>query len=104
MAMEKALLLQKIEEVLAMMREGFYAHGGNIEVVDVDTATGRVMVRLEGACVGCPMSDMTLKAGIEDALVQMYPDDVREVVRVDENGVVIPSAPVSDEPTVYSEA
>lgn len=56
-------------------------HAGNVELVDVDLETGKVTVRLQGTCVGCPMSDMTLKAGIEDTLMQLVPE-VTEVVNV----------------------
>ena len=70
-----------IEGVLAIVRQGLAMHGGNVELVDVEPATGKVFVRLQGACVGCPMSEMTLKAGIEDTLIQMIPE-VTEVENV----------------------
>jgi Fe-S cluster biogenesis protein NfuA len=49
-------------------------HGGNVEVVDVEPESGTVKVRFQGACVGCPMSDMTFKAGIEEMLFEMLPE------------------------------
>jgi Fe-S cluster biogenesis protein NfuA len=45
-------------------------------------ATGQVKVRMQGSCVGCPMSEVTLKAGIEDTLKEMVPE-VSEVVQVE---------------------
>jgi len=74
-------LRQEIEKVLDILREGIAMHAGNVELVDVDTVTGKVSVRFQGTCVGCPMSDMTLKAGIEDTLREMVPE-VTEVIAV----------------------
>lgn len=71
----------EIEKVLDMLRMGISMHSGNVELVDVDMETGKVSVRLQGACVGCPMSDLTLKAGIEEAVLQLVPG-VTEVVNV----------------------
>jgi Fe-S cluster biogenesis protein NfuA len=52
--------------------------GGDIELVDI-TEDGVVQVRLTGACGGCPMSQMTLKMGVEKVLKQEVPG----VIRVD---------------------
>lgn len=71
-----------IENVLNVLREGLAMHGGNVELVNCNPETGRVEVRMQGACVGCPMSDLTLKAGIEETLCQMVPE-VKEVVQVE---------------------
>jgi Fe-S cluster biogenesis protein NfuA len=49
------------------------ADGGNVELVDV-TEDGVVKVRLQGACAGCPMSQMTLRNGIERVLKQHIPE------------------------------
>ncbi len=75
-------LLEEVEGVLAIVRQGLAMHGGNVEVIDVDQATGKLSVRLQGACVGCPMSELTLKAGIEDTILSMIPE-ITEVVNVD---------------------
>jgi Fe-S cluster biogenesis protein NfuA len=74
-------MLQDIENVLNVLRQGLAMHGGNVELVDFDMETGECKVRMQGACVGCPMSDMTLKAGIEDTLIEMVPG-VKSVVGV----------------------
>ncbi len=78
----KEELLREIDAVLETLREGLAMHAGNVELVDVDMETGKVFVRLQGSCVGCPMSDLTLKAGIEETLMQIVPE-VTEVVNVD---------------------
>ena len=81
MAKTKQELMTEIDAVLDTLREGLAMHAGNVELVDVNEGTGVVSVRFQGTCVGCPMSDMTLKAGIEDTLCQMVPE-VKEVVAV----------------------
>lgn len=78
----KEQLAEEIERVLQVVREGLAMHGGNVELVECDPETGKVSLRLQGACVGCPMSEMTFKAGIEDALFEMVPG-VKEVIQVD---------------------
>ncbi len=78
----KEELRAEVEGVLDVVRQGLAMHGGNVEVTDVEPETGKVFVRLQGACVGCPMSEMTLKAGIEDTLLSMVPG-VTEIVNVD---------------------
>jgi Fe-S cluster biogenesis protein NfuA len=56
-----------IKEVLDKVRVSLQADGGDAELVEI-TDEGLVKLRLTGACAGCPMSQMTLKAGIERAL------------------------------------
>ena len=70
---------EKIEEVLNKIRPSLQADGGNVELVDV--VDGIVKVKLVGACAGCPMSQMTLKMGIEKLLKKEIPE-VLEVVSV----------------------
>ena len=60
---------EEVEEALDEIRPSIQADGGDVELVDVDE-DGVVTVRLTGACVGCPMSEMTLKNGIERLLKQ----------------------------------
>ena len=81
MSKSREELAQDVENVLNVLREGLAMHGGNVELVDADPLTGRVQVRMQGACVGCPMSELTLKAGIEDTLKEMVPE-VHEVIQV----------------------
>jgi Fe-S cluster biogenesis protein NfuA len=71
----------EVEKVLDIVRSGLAMHGGNVEVVEADPDTGKVEIRFQGACVGCPMSEMTFQAGIEEVLLEMLPE-VKEVVQV----------------------
>ncbi|MGB7296613.1 MAG: NifU family protein [Candidatus Aminicenantales bacterium] len=70
---------EKVEEVLNKVRPSLMADGGNVEFVDVQD--GVVKVKLTGACAGCPMSQMTLKMGIERLLKKEIPE-VKEVVAI----------------------
>jgi Fe-S cluster biogenesis protein NfuA len=70
---------EKVEVALNKIRPALQADGGDVELVDV--ADGVVKVRLTGACGGCPMSQMTLKMGIERHLKKEVPE-VKEVVSV----------------------
>ncbi len=67
-----------VEKALEKIRPGLQRDGGDIELVDVKE-DGVVQVRLTGACGGCPMSQMTLKMGVERVLKQEVPG----VTRVD---------------------
>ncbi len=62
---------EDVEKVLAKIRPMLQRDGGDVELVEVDD--GVVKVRLTGACKGCPMSQMTLKNGIERFLKQEIP-------------------------------
>ena len=70
---------EKVKSALAKIRPMLERDGGNVELVEVDGTI--VKVRLTGACHGCPMSQMTLKAGIERIVKQEVPE-VTEVVAV----------------------
>lgn len=71
---------EKIETALNKIRPSLQADGGDVELVEV-TPEGTVKVRLTGACGGCPMSQMTLKMGVERAIRQEVPE-IKEVVAV----------------------
>ncbi len=62
---------EKVEAALAEVRPALQADGGGVDLIDVKD--GVVRVRLTGACGGCPMSTMTLKAGIERILKEKVP-------------------------------
>jgi Fe-S cluster biogenesis protein NfuA len=64
-------LKEAVEKALAKIRPMLQRDGGDVELVEVDN--GVVKVRLTGACKGCPMSQMTLKNGIERLLKQEVP-------------------------------
>ena len=64
---------EKIQAAIDKIRPMLQADGGDVELVDVSDA-GVVQVRLQGACKGCPMSQMTLKNGIERIIKQEVPE------------------------------
>ena len=64
---------EKVEAALNKIRPQLQADGGGVDLVDV-TDDGVVKVKLTGACGGCPMSQMTLKMGIEKVLKQEIPE------------------------------
>ncbi|MBI5018124.1 MAG: NifU family protein [Deltaproteobacteria bacterium] len=67
---------ERVQAVLDKVRKGLQADGGDADLVDV-TTDGVVKVRLKGACKGCPMSQMTLKRGIEAAIKAEVPEVAR---------------------------
>ncbi len=62
---------QLVEKALEKIRPMLQRDGGDIELVEVND--GVVKVRLTGACKGCPMSQMTLKQGVEKMLLKEVP-------------------------------
>jgi len=63
---------EKVQEAIDKIRPMLQRDGGDVELVDV--SDGIVTVRLQGACAGCPMSQMTLKNGIEKFLKKEIPE------------------------------
>jgi len=63
---------EKVEKALNDVRPHLQADGGDVELVDVENNI--VKVRLKGACAGCPMSQMTLKQGIEQYIKKLIPE------------------------------
>jgi Fe-S cluster biogenesis protein NfuA len=55
---------KEIQNILDEIRPSLQADGGDVELAGVDEKTGVVKLKLKGACVGCPMSQMTLQEGI----------------------------------------
>ena len=78
--MRRNQMKDRIESTLDKIRPSLQADGGDVEMVDV-SEDGVVKVRLTGACGGCPMSQMTLKMGVERMLKQEVPE-VKEVIKV----------------------
>lgn len=70
---------EEVEQVLDMLRPFLQRDGGDVELVDVEN--GVVKLRLVGACGSCPSSTITLKAGIERALLEEV-EDIIEVMQV----------------------
>ncbi|MGD8991289.1 MAG: NifU family protein [Desulfobacterales bacterium] len=65
---------EQVQNALDDIRPSLQADGGDVELVDV--VDGIVKVRLTGACGGCPMSQMTLKQGIETYVKKKIPEIV----------------------------
>ena len=63
---------EQVQAAIDKIRPMLKADGGDVELVDV-TDDGVVQVRLQGACSGCPMSQMTLKNGIERIIKESVP-------------------------------
>lgn len=75
---------EQVEEVIEIIRPAIQADGGDIVLLDVDHDTGVVTVELQGACVSCPASTVTMKAGIERIMKDRVPG-VTAVVQPDED-------------------
>lgn len=58
---------EKVDEVIQQLRPNLQADGGDVELIDV-SEDGVVTVELQGACKGCPMSQLTLANGVERIL------------------------------------
>ncbi len=74
------MIKEKVKKALEFIRPMLQADGGDLDLVDV-TEDGTVKVKLRGACGSCPMSQMTLKNGVERHLRQEVPE-VKEVIAV----------------------
>jgi Fe-S cluster biogenesis protein NfuA len=70
---QNAEMIRKVENVIDQIRPYLEADGGNIRFVDI-TEDNVVNVELLGACGSCPMSTMTLKAGVEQAMKKAIPE------------------------------
>jgi Fe-S cluster biogenesis protein NfuA len=71
-ASASAITAEQVEAVLDRVRPAIRSDGGDIELVAIEG--NNVHVRLQGHCVGCPSSMMTLKFGVERALREEIPD------------------------------
>ncbi len=66
-------MLDRVEAALEKIRPFLIADGGNVKVLEI-TDDMVVRLELEGACGTCPMSPMTMKAGVEEALLRDIPE------------------------------
>ena len=86
-------LLQKVEDALNTIRPYLEADGGNVSVEEI-TPDNVVRLRLLGSCGSCPMSIMTLKAGIEEAIRKAVPEIVSieaiNLTDIDDPNAVLP--------------
>ncbi len=69
------MLRERVEKVLDEIRPALQMDGGDVELVDVEES-GVVKVKLMGNCGSCPSSTMTLKMGIERAIMENIPEVV----------------------------
>jgi Fe-S cluster biogenesis protein NfuA len=80
----EAELRERVEKALDSIRPYLEADGGNVKVVEL---TPEMILRLEltGTCSSCPMSTMTLKAGVEEAIKR----DIPEIIKVEAVNVAV---------------
>lgn len=74
-------LRKNVERALEEIRPFLQSDGGDISLISIDDDTS-VKVRLEGACVGCSVNQMTLKSGVEMTIKKHAPQ-IQEVISVD---------------------
>jgi Fe-S cluster biogenesis protein NfuA len=72
---------ERVLKALERVRPYLQSDGGDISLIEI-TDDYTVKVKLQGACHGCPFSIQTLKAGVEQALIQEVPE-IKKVVAVD---------------------
>lgn len=72
---------KKIQEILETIRPSLQMDGGDVKFVNFDEASGVLSVELLGMCSHCPMSQITLKQGIEQEIKSQIPE-VKEVKAV----------------------
>jgi len=77
---ENMSLKEQVEKVIEKVRPSLQMDGGDVTLVDV-SEDGIVKVKLTGACGSCPMSQITLKMGIESTLKKEVPE-VKEVIAI----------------------
>jgi Fe-S cluster biogenesis protein NfuA len=85
---------EKVREVIEVIRPAIQADNGDIYLREVDVDNGVVKVELIGACVTCPASTQTLKAGIERILKDRL-EGVNEVVNVGDTATEFSETPIS---------
>jgi len=64
----------RVRKALERVRPYLGSHGGNVELVEVDDASGAVRLRMEGSCEACPSSTLTVKLAVEGAIRELAPE------------------------------
>lgn len=82
-------LKERVESALNGIRPYLEADGGDVKVLDIEGQT--VRLELLGACGNCPMSTMTLKAGVEEAIKKVVPE-IQEVIAINITAADDPNA------------
>jgi Fe-S cluster biogenesis protein NfuA len=87
-------LLERVEEALNTIRPYLETDGGNVSVEEI-TPENVVKLKLLGSCGSCPMSIMTLKAGIEEAIKKAVPEitgvEALNLTDIDDPNAVLPA-------------
>ena len=89
-------IYQRVEEALQVIRPYLEADGGDVKILKIDSE-GIVQLELLGACGSCPMSTMTLKAGVEEAIKRAVP----EIAGVEAINITSPNDPEAKLPNQY---
>jgi Fe-S cluster biogenesis protein NfuA len=76
--MDTNSIRERVMKALERVRPYLQSDGGDIDLIDV-TEDMTVKVKLKGACQGCPYSMQTLKAGVEQAIMQEVPEITRVI-------------------------
>lgn len=74
-------LKMNVEKALEEIRPFLQSDGGDISLISIDNETS-VKVKLEGACVGCSVNQMTLKSGVE-MTIKKYAPQIEEVINIE---------------------
>jgi Fe-S cluster biogenesis protein NfuA len=82
-------VIDKVEEALDKIRPYLEADGGNVEIIGLENDV--LSLKLLGNCGNCPMSTMTMKAGVEEAIIKAVPQ-IREVRAVNLTSLDDPNA------------
>jgi len=69
-------VIEQIKKAIENIRPSLQADGGDIEFVEFKEAENQVLVKLKGACNGCPMAKLTLKNGVESYLKKLISDKI----------------------------
>ncbi|MGB2128541.1 MAG: NifU family protein [Flavicella sp.] len=77
--MENIDLTNTVEKALEEIRPFLISDGGNISLVSIEDNV--VKVKLEGACVGCSINQMTLRNGVE-ASIKKYAPQIEKVIDI----------------------
>ncbi len=89
-------IYQKVEAALQTIRPYLEADGGDVKILNIDEE-GKVKLELLGACGSCPMSTMTLTAGVEESIKRAVP----EITSVDAINITSPNDPEAKLPNGY---
>jgi Fe-S cluster biogenesis protein NfuA len=89
-------IFQRVEDALQIIRPYLEADGGDVKLLEVNE-NGVATLELLGACGSCPMSTMTLKAGVEEAIKRAVP----EITSVEAVNITAPDDPSAQMPGRY---